>query len=97
MPASELTKIIKLTKPISHDEKTWAEVTVKQPTLGDMLAADLVQGEQTKQAAILASICGVPLPAFRQLAAADYLKIATEADAMAGEASAPAPVATGAE
>lgn len=92
-----MTNPIKLSKPISHDGKTWDEVTVRPATLGDMLAADLVQGEQTKQAAIYASICGIPLPAFRQLAAPDYVTIATAADAMAGNpTSAPAPKATGA-
>lgn len=95
--SDQLTKTIKLTKPISHAEKTWNEVTVRPATLGDMLAADLVQGEQTKQAAIYASVCDVPFPAFRQLEATDYIKIATEADALAGNVSAPAPMATGAE
>lgn len=91
------TKTIKLTKPISHDSKTWNEVTVRPATLGDMLAADLVQGEQTKQAAIYASVCEVPFPAFRQLAAPDYIKIATEADGLAGNpTSEPPPEATGA-
>lgn len=91
------TKTIKLSKPISHADRTWNEVTVRPATLGDMLAADLVEGSQTKQAAIYASICDVPLPAFRQLAAPDYVKIATAADEVAeNPTSAPASKATGA-
>lgn len=91
------TKTIKLTRPIKHDDKTWSEVTIRSATLGDMLMADLVQGEQTKQAAIYASICGVPFPAFRQLEASDYVKIVAEADSLAGNPTS-APVAkTGVE
>jgi hypothetical protein len=93
---SDQTKTIKLSKPITHESKTITEVTVRAATLGDMLMADLVQGETSKSAAIYATICGLPLPAFKQLLAADYMKIVAEADALSGEASAPAQEAAGA-
>lgn len=81
---------VTLSKPIEHAGKTIAEVTVRAPVLGDMLAADLVQGDQTKQAAIYASITGVPLPAFKQLSPGDYVAIMTAADVLAGNALTPA-------
>lgn len=89
------TTTIRLSKPIEHDGQTLTEITVRPATLGDMLMADLVQGEQTKQAAIYSSIAGVPLPAFRQLAPADYVKIVDAADALSGNGSAAAPEAPG--
>lgn len=88
---------IKLSKPISFSGETWAEISVRPAILADMLAADEVEGSASKQAAIYASICGVPFAAFTRLAAADYAKIVAEADAVAGNVSAPVPEATGAE
>lgn len=82
--------VIKLSKPIEHGGKTINEVTVRPPVLGDLLMADAVQGEATKQAAIYASIAGVPLPAFKQLAPADYSRIVEAADALAGNVLEPA-------
>lgn len=90
------TTTITLSKPVEHDGQTINTITVRAATLGDMLMADLVQGEQTKQAAIYASIAGVPLPAFRQLAPADYFKIVDAADALAGNGLAQAQEAPGA-
>lgn len=80
---------IKLSKPVEHAGTTYSEVTVREPVLGDMLMADAVQGEATKQAAIYASITGVPLLAFRQLRPADYAAIIEAADGLAGNALAP--------
>jgi hypothetical protein len=80
---------IKLSKPIEHNGAKITEVTVREPVLGDMLVADAVTGEATKQAAIYASICGVPLVALKQLSPGDYMKIVEAADALAGNESMP--------
>lgn len=80
---------ITLTKPLVHNDMTITDVTVREPVLGDMLAADAVQGEATKQAAIYASITGVPLPAFKRLSPKDYMAIIDAADALAGNGHRP--------
>lgn len=88
---------IKLSEPISFNGESWAEVTVRKPTLADMLAADRVEGEKSKEAAIYASICGIDFDTFIRMAPTDYMAVVAAADAQAGESSAPAPEAAGAE
>lgn len=80
---------IKLSKPIEHAGTTYTEVTVREPEMGDLMTADLVQGEQTKEVAIYASIAGIPLPAMRKLRPLDYKAIVAAADAVSGNAFPP--------
>lgn len=88
---------LNLSEPISFNGESFSQVTVRKPTLADMLAADRVEGEKSKEAAIYASICGIPFDTFTRISPSDYMAIVAAADAKAGEASAPAQEATGAE
>lgn len=87
----------KLSEKVTFNGETLTEVTFRKPLLADMLAADRVEGEKSKEAAIYASVCGVSFDLFIRIEAADYMTIVAKADAFAGEASAPAPEVTGAE
>ncbi|MBI1620801.1 phage tail assembly protein [Aquamicrobium zhengzhouense] len=80
---------IKLSKPVEHAGTTYSEISVREPEMGDFMAADLVTGDQTKEAAIYASIAGIPLPAMKKLRPLDYKAIVVAADKLAGNALAP--------
>lgn len=90
------TTTVKLSKPIMRGDKAINEVTVRAATLGDMLVADHVSGERTKEVAIYCTIAGLDIPTFSQLTPGDYLRIVDAADALSGNELAPAREAAGA-
>ena len=79
---------IELSKPIEHNGKTIASLTLKEMTVADLCAADLVEGPTKKSAALLAAMAGVPLPLILNLPIADY-SLAMEAIDRMGEPAAP--------
>ncbi len=81
------TVTIALSKPIEHDGRTIASLTLKEITVADLCASDLVDGATKKSAALLASITGIPLPLILRLPIADYSRAMEAIDRM-GESSA---------
>lgn len=73
---------VPLSKPIEHDDKTIASLTLKEMTVADLCASDLVDGPTKKSAALLASITGVPLPLILKLPIADYSRAMEAIDRM---------------
>jgi len=74
------TITVKLSKPILDGDRAIAELSFREANVGDMIAADEVQGDFAKTAAILASMAGIPLDTFKMLAVRD-LNAVTKATA----------------
>jgi hypothetical protein len=87
-PVAE-TITVNLTKPIAHGDKTWNALTFRALELGDMIMGDGFDGEVAKTAAILASMAGVPLPAFKHLTAADFKSVMETVGPLMGNEFAP--------
>lgn len=63
---------IQLSKPVTHNEKTYSELTFREAQVGDFMVADSFSGQMSKTIATLAVMCDVPLPAFKKIGAADF-------------------------
>ena len=83
---------IKLSKPLTVDDKTYSEFTFREAKTGDLMAADTFKGETSKVVAILASMADVPIKVFREVPMRDMNRIMKETAALMGE---PEPVTTG--
>lgn len=81
---------IKLSKPITVGEKEVSEITLREPTLGDLIAGEAVggAGETARVAATLASMAGIPFPVFKTISARDFLRINTAAEPLLGNGEA---------
>jgi hypothetical protein len=88
------TVTVTLASPIEHNGKTYSELTFRKAKLGDMIAADAVGGVLGKTAAALASIAGIPYPAFKELSMRDMNAVLEKVGHLLGNA--PAPAGTGA-
>lgn len=74
-----------LAKPIKHGETTITSLTFREATAGDACNADLVQGDFTKMLAVLAGMCGQPLPVLREVPMREMHKILVATAALMGE------------
>lgn len=79
---------VPLSKPIEHDGKTHASLTFREATVGDMCAADLVQGDFHKMVAVLAGMADVSMPMMKLLPARDFTRITEAVGHLMGESSA---------
>lgn len=84
------TVTVKLSKPVEHNGTTYTELTFREATVGDMIAADSISGETGKIAAALASISGVPFQAFKKIGLRDMNAIMKAAGHLVGNEPAPA-------
>ena len=84
---------IQLNTPIEHDGKTYSELTFREAETGDLMAADIFEGKNSKSIAILACMAEMPLPAFRKIKLRDLNRIMDEAAPLMGEQG---PATTGA-
>ena len=66
---------VQLSQPITDGENQITELSFREANVGDMIAADGIEGDFAKTAAILASMAGVPLQTFKQLPVRDLNKI----------------------
>ncbi|CAN7613850.1 phage tail assembly protein [Rhizobium sp. LjRoot30] len=78
-----------LSTPVEHNGVTYSELTFREATTGDLMAADHFKGENSKMFAILASISDVPMPAFKKIKVGDLTKIMTATASLMGELSEP--------
>jgi hypothetical protein len=82
-----MSKIIKLSTPISHDGKSWDSLDLREVELGDMIAAEAMGGGNLAQmSVILSSISGVPVQAIKKMKGKDLNRIMDEAGALLGNA-----------
>lgn len=79
-----MTVTVKLSKAIEDAGKTYTELTFREAELGDLIAADHMQGELGKTAAVIAGMAGVPLPAIRKLSMRDMNKIMKAVEPLMG-------------
>lgn len=70
--AVEETRTFKLSKPLRHDGKTWSEITLREPNVGDVIAAESFQKQSEQTVAIFASMSGVPIGAIRSMTLRDF-------------------------
>lgn len=84
------TRVVKLNFPIEHDGKTIDEVTLRRPTVGDMITAEKVGtgGEIAFNAAVCAAASDIPFPVFRKIDAADSDAIAKAMQDLVGNSRA---------
>ncbi|MCK0197751.1 phage tail assembly protein [Ancylobacter sp. 6x-1] len=81
---------VDLKYPVTVDGKTYASLTLRRSTVGDLAAADLVTGATKQAAAVLASVCGVPMNVILGLDTIDYSALAEASAAVMGESAAAA-------
>lgn len=63
---------LKLKNPIDHEGETISELSFKEITLGDLIAAEAIGGgDRAQTASLIASSTGVPIPAIKKLSATD--------------------------
>lgn len=61
-------RAIVLEEPVTHNDKTYKEITFSRKMKGkDMLAGDAVQGNTRKEFAVISSMANVPLPVILEL------------------------------
>ena len=85
-----MTVTVKLNTPIVDAGKTYTELTFREAKVGDLVAADHVQGEFAKIIATLAGMAGVSLPAMKDLSMADFKRVSEEVAGLMGESPAAA-------
>lgn len=76
---------ITLASPVEHAGKTYETLTFREAETGDLMAAEKLEGQISRTAAVLASMCDVPLPAFRKIKAREFARIMKEVEHMMGE------------
>ena len=81
---------VKLSKPIKVGDKEVSEITLREPTLGDLIAGETVGGtsQTAKVAATLAAMADIPYSAFKTISARDFVKINEAAEPFMGNGEA---------
>ncbi|SFQ55660.1 Phage tail assembly chaperone protein, E, or 41 or 14 [Roseivivax halotolerans] len=72
------TKTVDLAEPIVVKDETYTSLTFRRRKAKDLAVMDLVQGEQRKFLAMLASMADVALPVIEELDADDYERVVSE-------------------
>lgn len=80
-----MTVNFKLRTPVEHAGTTYQDLTFREPLTVDMMAADKFEGQDTKIIVTLASMSGVPLPAFQKITRRDLLKMIEAVAPLLGE------------
>lgn len=76
---------IALKQPIEHEGATYAELTLREAELGDLIAMeDARGGELAKFTVLLSRISGVPAEVIGKLKASDLQRIQRDAGSMLG-------------
>lgn len=83
------TVAVQLSAPIEYNGKTYSELTFREAETGDLMVADKFEGQTSKIAAMLSSMCDVPLPAFRKIKAHEFTRIMKEVSNLLGEPEEP--------
>jgi len=69
------TVTVKLSKPVTHNEKTYAELNFREATVGDLMAGGIFKDETSQTMAVLAAISDTPLPVFKKVSVKDLKAI----------------------
>lgn len=79
-----MTKTVTLSAPVEHNGVTYSELTFREATVGDMMAAAMFKDDTSQTMAVLASISEVPLPAFKKIKVRDITRIMAEVSDLLG-------------
>lgn len=82
--SESLPVVVTLKKPVIHGETTYTELSFREATVGDMMAADHFTAEFSRLMAVLASISGMSLPAFKEIGAPDLKVIMAKTKHLVG-------------
>lgn len=86
--ATEEVVPVTLKKPVTYNDKTYTDLTFREPEVGDLIIGDTFPTGLAKMVAVLASISDVPLPAFKKIKGADFQHIITKTAGILGNVSA---------
>lgn len=81
------TVTVQLDAPVTVGEKTYASLTFRKMKAKDLVAQDLVKGEQRQSMALFASMAGVPIGVIEELDVDDYEKLALEVAPLLGKSA----------
>lgn len=56
-----------LSKPVEHNGTKYEVLSFREPTVGDLMVGGSFKDETSQSMAVMASICDVPLPAFKKI------------------------------
>ena len=82
--------VVDLKYPVTHDGKVYSSLTLRRSTVGDLATADLVTGATKQTAAVLSSVCGVPMQVILGLDVTDYNAVAEASGELMGNSPAAA-------
>lgn len=68
------TVTITLCKPIQVEGEALSELTLREPTVKDLLAQDKITGETAQMAAMLEALADIPRSAVLQISAKDFVR-----------------------
>ena len=69
-------KTVKLSTPVTHEQKVYRELTFREPTVDDMLTAEAVGGGELRATvAMLASMAGVEMEVMKAVTRKDFQRI----------------------
>lgn len=81
---------VKLKFPVEHGGKTIEELSFRRARFGDFCAADRVEGENNKTAAVLAGMSGTSIPVIQGLDMEDMAAVLEAASPLMGNGQASA-------
>lgn len=66
---------VALSKPINVEGMDVSELTLREPTVKDLLAQDRVVGETAQMVAMVAALADIPDACVKQITARDFVKL----------------------
>lgn len=69
------TVTVTLSKPINVEGVEVTELTLREPTVKELLAQDKVVGETAQMVAMVAALADIPDASMKQISARDFVKL----------------------
>lgn len=77
-----MSRTIKLSRPIEDDGRTVENLSLREMTVGDLIAIDSVDGAARKNVTLISLMSGLPVKAVERLSLRDYKAVVEEIDNM---------------
>lgn len=81
---------VQLSKPIQHAGQTVSELTFREPTVGDLIAASDESNALKQTMTMLTRLCGLDRDSFGQISTNDLKVIVAQTKSIMGNAQPPA-------
>lgn len=81
---------VQLASPVTHDGKSYSSITLRKMKAKDLVAGDLVEGENRRGFAILASVAEVPVAVIEELDIEDFAQLNEALTTLVGKRAAAA-------